>query len=163
MSGQALFQEVAGNRVEDPVEEVDGFGGGVTATYFEGLVDDDGCGCIGVADHLGDGGADKIAVDDGHALDAPVLGVGLDEAVDLLLTGGGDAVEVFGEAAGVGVDVGDRGPEELADLVGGLFTEVALKEHLHGEFAGLAAGAHYLFTCPFAVSLRWMETISMAD
>src|SRR5205823_14717703 len=119
-------------------------GGGVAAADFEGLVDDDGGGGVGVADHLSDGGADEVAVDDGHTLDAPVLGVRFDEGIDLFLAGGGDAMEVFGEASGLGVDVGDGGPEELADLFGGLFAEVSLEEHLHGEFAGFTAGAHYL-------------------
>ncbi len=118
MSGEALFEEVSGDGVEDTVEEVDGLGCGVATAYFEGLVDDDGGWSVGVADHLGDGGADEVAVDDGHALDAPVLRVGFDEGVDLGLAGGGDAVDVFGEAAGFGIDVGDGGSEELADFVG---------------------------------------------
>ena len=33
-SGEAFFQEVAGYGVEDSVQEVDGFGGGVAASYF---------------------------------------------------------------------------------------------------------------------------------
>src|SRR5260370_21977031 len=139
----APFEESAGDGVDDPVEEVDGFGGGVATADFEGFVDDDGGGSVGEADHLGDGGADEVAVDDGHALDAPVLGVGFDEGVDLFLACGGDAMEVFGEASGLGVDVGDGSPEELANLVGGLLSEVALEEHLHGEFAGFTACAHY--------------------
>jgi hypothetical protein len=133
--GEAFFQEVAGYGVEDSVEEVDGLGGGVAAAYFQGFVDDDGGGGVGVAEHLGYGGADEVAVDDGHALDAPVLGVGFDESVDLGLAGGGYAVEVFGEAPGLGVYVCGGGPEEFADFVGGLLAEVALEEHLHGEFA----------------------------
>ncbi len=141
---QAPFEEVAGDGVEDSVEEVDGFGGGVATADFEGFVDDDGGGSVGEADHLGDGGADEVAVNDGHALDAPVLGVGFDEGVDLFLACSGDAMEVFCEASGLGVDVGDGGPEEFADLFGGLLAEVSLEEHLHGEFSGLAAGAHYL-------------------
>src|SRR5207302_4315075 len=131
-----------GDGVEDSVEEVDGFGGGVAAADFQGFVDDDSGGRVGVADHLGDGGADEVSVDDGHALDAPVLGVRFDEGVDLFLAGGGYAMDVLAEAAGLGVDVGDRGPEELANLFGRLFAEIALEEHLHGEFAGFAAGAH---------------------
>ena len=138
-----MFQEIAGYGVEDSVEEVDGLGGGIAAGYFEGLVNDDGGGGVGEAEHLGYGGADEVAVDDGHALDAPVLGVGLDEGVDLLLPGGGYAVEIFGKTSSLGVYVVDGGPEEFADFVGSLLTEVALEEHLHGEFAGLAAGAHY--------------------
>ena len=62
--------------------------------------------------------------------------------IDLFVAGGGDAVEVFGEGSGLVVDVVAGVPEELADLVGSLLAEVALEEHLHGEFAGLAAGAH---------------------
>src|ERR1700744_2600911 len=113
---------------------MDGLGGSVATTNFEGLVDDDGGGRVGIAEHLGYSGADQVAVDDSHALDAPVLGVGFDEAIDLFLAGGGHAVDVFGEAAGFGVNVGNGGPEELTDFGGGLFAEISLKEHLHGEF-----------------------------
>src|SRR5260370_23901504 len=140
---QALSEQVAGDGVEDSVEEVDGLGGGVAAADFEGFVNDDGGWGVGEADHLCDGSADEIAVNDGHAFDAPVLGVRFDEGVDLFLARGGDAMEVFGEASGLGVDVGDGSPEELANLVGGLLSEVALEEHLHGEFAGFTACAHY--------------------
>src|ERR1700758_2809995 len=76
---EAFFQEVAGDGVEDSVEEVDGLWGGVAAADFEGFVDDDGRGGVGVADHLGYRGADEVAVDDRHALDAPILGVRFDE------------------------------------------------------------------------------------
>src|SRR5580704_6235374 len=110
-SGEAFFEEVAGDGVEDSVEEVDGLWGGVAAADFEGFVDDDGGRSVGEAEHLGDRGTDEVAIDDGHALDAPVLGVGLDEGVDLFLADGGNAVEIFGEAAGFGIDVGDGGPE----------------------------------------------------
>src|SRR5258708_7053159 len=117
---QTLLEQIAGDGVEDSVEEVDGLGGGVAAAYFEGLVNDDGGGGVGVADHLGDGSADEVAVDDSHALDAPVLGVRFDEGVDLFLAGGGDSMEIFGEASGLGINVFDGGPEELADFFGGL-------------------------------------------
>ena len=99
---------------------MDGLGGGVAAGDFEGLVDDDGGGGVGEAEHLGDGGAEEVAVDDGHALDAPVLGVGFDEGVDLVAAGGGDAVDVFGEAAGFGVDVGARRPRRACETSSGV-------------------------------------------
>src|ERR1700729_2228671 len=78
-SAEALLEKVAGDSVEDSVEEGDGLGCGIAAGDVEGLVDDDGCGSVGKAEHLGDGGAEEVAVDDGHALDAPVLSVSFDE------------------------------------------------------------------------------------
>jgi hypothetical protein len=133
--GEAFFQDVTGYGVEDSVEEVDGLGGSIAAGYFETLVDDDGPWGHGVFEEFGDGCAKEVAVDDGHALDAPVLGVGLNNGVDLWLAGSGDAVEVFGEAAGLCIDVVAGVPEEFADLFGGLFSEVSLEKHLHREFA----------------------------
>src|SRR5580704_15381292 len=157
VSREARLQQIAGDSVEDSVEEVDGLWGGISAAYFERFVDDDGGGGVGVADHRGDGGADEVAVDDGHAFDAPVLGVRFDEGVDLFLAAGGHAMEVFGEAPGLGVHVFDGGPEELADLFGRLLAEVALKEHLHGEFARFAAGAHTeLSVLRYQLSVRWL-------
>ena len=55
---------------------------GVAAADFEGLVDDDGKGRGLEAEQLGDGHAQQIAIDGGHAIEAPVLGVGGDERVD---------------------------------------------------------------------------------
>jgi hypothetical protein len=40
-------------------------------------------------------------------------------------------MEVLGEAARLGIDVVARGPEEGANFVRGLLSEVALEEHLH--------------------------------
>ena len=143
MSGEALLEEVAGYRVKDAVEELDRLWRGVATSHFKALVDDDRARGVGVGEHLGDGGAEKISVNDWHALQTPVLRVRLDDGVDLGLTGAGDAVEILGEATGLFVDVVAGGPEEFANFVGGLLAKIALEEHLHGEFAGLAAGAHY--------------------
>ena len=110
-SGEAFFEEVAGYGVEDSVQKVNRLWSGVAASYFEGLVDDDGARGVGVFEELGDGGAEEVPVNYGHAFDAPVLGVGFDECVDLGLAGGSYAVDVVGEAAGLGVYVIAGGPE----------------------------------------------------
>jgi len=138
----ALSQEFAAYGVEDAVEELDAFGSGVAAGDFEGFVDDYRGGGFGEAEHFGYGGAEEVAVNHGHALDAPVLGVLLDESIDLFVLRGGEAVKIVGEASGFEVDIVAGGPEEGLDFVRFLFAQVALKEHLHGEFAGLAACSH---------------------
>jgi hypothetical protein len=66
----------------------------------------------------------------------------LDEGIDLVFALGGEAVEVVGKAAGLVVDIFARVPEEGCDLFWLLLAEVALEEHLHGQFTGLAAGSH---------------------
>ncbi len=73
MSGEALFEEVAGYGVEDSIEEVNGLGGGVAAGNFERLVMTMGAGVLGVLKELGYGSAEEVAVDYGHALEAPIL------------------------------------------------------------------------------------------
>ena len=61
------------------------------------------------------------------------------QRVDLLLVGHGDAEQVFGKAAHLGLDAIAGLPEGGAHLVRGLAADVRLKQHLHGEFAGFAA------------------------
>ena len=113
-----LCDQAAGDGVQDAVEEVDGLGTGVAAADFEGLVDDDGKGRALEAKQLGYGHAQQIAIDGGHAFQAPVFGVGDDERVDLFLAVLGDAEEVFGEAADFGLHGIAGLPEGSANLSG---------------------------------------------
>src|SRR5258707_195167 len=141
----------------------------ITTRYFERFIDDDRSWRVGKTQHFSDCSTNKIAVDDRHALDPPVCGVSLDEFVDLSLTTGGDTIDIFSKTTRIRVNIFNRGPEELANLLRSLFPQIPLKEHLHGEFTGLTPSSHYFFTCCATAgssfvdaSLRWMETISMA-
>src|ERR1035441_2498522 len=46
---------------------------------------------FGEAEEFGDAGAQDVAIDGGHALQAPVLGVALEEGADLVVALHGDA------------------------------------------------------------------------
>jgi hypothetical protein len=129
---EASFEEFAGYGVEHAVEEVDAFGGGVAASYLQCFVDDNGRGGLGIAKHFGYGGAEEVAVYGGHAFEAPVLGVLLNEGVYFVFAGGGEAVEIVCKAFGFIIYVFAGVPEEEFDFVGFLLAEVALEEHLHG-------------------------------
>src|ERR1039457_529013 len=75
--------------------------------------------------------------------------------------GDGDGEQVLGKAADLRLDFITGLPEGGAHLVGSLFADIGLKQHLHGQFAGLASvsGAQAV---PPSCSLRRRLTISMA-
>ena len=77
--------------VEHTIYEMYGFRAGEPARNLERFVDDYGSRSIGIAEQLRDRRSKKIAIDGGHALEAPVFGVAFDEAVDLFNAVGGDA------------------------------------------------------------------------
>jgi hypothetical protein len=70
-----------------------------------------------------------------------VPGVEHEELVDFFVMSDGDAEDVFSETLDGGLDVVGCFPEGGANLVGGLLADVGLKEHLHGQLTGFAAGA----------------------
>jgi hypothetical protein len=95
-----------------------------------------------VAEELGHAGAQDVAVYGGHAVHAPVLGVALDELVDLGGTLGGHSEQVISEAAGAVVNVIALRPESAAHVLRGLLTHVELEEHLQSKFAGFSTRTH---------------------
>jgi hypothetical protein len=70
-----------------------------------------------------------------------VLGVFHEELVYFFLMLDGDAEQVFGKAADLGLNLVTGLPEGGADLIRRLLADIRLKEHLHGEFARFAASA----------------------
>ena len=69
-----LFRDdAARDGIEHAIEKVDGFRAGISSADFEGLVDDYGKGCGPEAEQFGHGHAKEIAIDCGHAIEAPVL------------------------------------------------------------------------------------------
>jgi hypothetical protein len=83
--------------VENAVDELDGFLAGESAGELEGFVDGDGGGSAGEG-HLVYGQTQDVAVDGGHALHPPVLGVL------------GDAIVQFGDVLdGALNEVGGKG------------------------------------------------------
>ena len=89
-------------------------------------------GRLWIAEHFGYGCAQKVAIHDGHAFEAPVLGVLLDEGIDFVFALGGDAVDVVCKAFGFIIYVVAGTPEKALDFFRFLLAEVALEEHLHG-------------------------------
>jgi hypothetical protein len=69
--------------VEDAVDEAGGLGGAVAFGEFEGFVDGDLDGDIVAVVHFVDAEAEDVAIDGGHAVEAPVFGDGGDAFVDL--------------------------------------------------------------------------------
>ena len=149
--------------VEDAVDEGDGVVAGVAAGELEGFVDDDGGG-EGALHEFKDSEAEDVAIDGGHAFEAPMLRVSGDFFVD-----GGEAIE---GAAGEFFEEAVTGETVLGEIVGGVermvevaqgfldsdFAEVALEEDLERAFAGFAAAGHQDWPRSFARRLA----ISMA-
>lgn len=138
---------MAAEGVEDAVDEADALIGGEAAGEFDGFIDDDGSWGIGV-DHLVGGDPEDIAVDVGHAGDAPVLGVAVEEGVELLemfegavgelihelVPGGAFFVVVRVEGGVVGAGGVVEGKERVA--------HVPLVEDLEGAAPGLVTRGH---------------------
>jgi hypothetical protein len=122
-----LCNYAAGDGVEDAVEEVDGLGSAVAAADFKCLIDYNRKGRGLEADKLGNSHAKEIAVNGGHAVNAPVRGVAGDERIDFLLARYGDSEKIFGKAAHFGLDGIAGFPERRTNLFGGLAADVRLK------------------------------------
>src|SRR5579872_214965 len=67
-----------------------------------------------------------------------MLGMFLNQAIDLAAAVAGNAKEVVGESAGVVVHLRTLGPKRLAHLIAVLFSHIGLKQHLQGQFARFA-------------------------
>src|SRR6185437_8553101 len=65
-----------------------------------------------------------------------------DELVHLILALRRHPVKVIGEASRLDVDIIARLPEQTLHLIRLLLAQIALEEHLHGQFAALAATSH---------------------
>lgn len=150
MAGGLSFDggiESAIDGIENAVDEADGVVAGEAAGEFERFINDDG-GSEGALHELKDGEAEDVAIDAGHAIEAPVLGVSGDLFVD-----GGEAIdgaadEFFEEAIAREAILGEviGGVEGMVEMAKGFldadFAEVALKEDLQRAFAGFAAAGH---------------------
>src|SRR5579883_70984 len=151
--------------IQNAIQKVDGFGSGVTACNLQRFINHNGRGSAGETDHFRNCHAQNIAVHAGHAIQPPVGGVLLDEAVHFCFTRNSNPEDVFSKPAHVRICILLFAglPEGLPDLVGRLLAHVELEEHLHGEFTGLAAfsGSTHFATASASI-LRWSETISIA-
>ena len=143
-AAEALLQHAARNGVQHSVQELHRLRRPVVPRDLQRLVDHDGGRRVGAAKQLRDSRAQQVAVHHRHALQPPVLRMCLDQRVDLHPALGGHAINVLGKAARLRIHVVARGPEEPAHLLRRLLAQVALEEHLHRQFAGLAARSHLL-------------------
>ena len=127
--------------IEHAIDELHGFGARELAGDFDGFVDHYCVRGCGIAEKLGNRGAQDVAIDGGHAFHAPVLGVSFNQLIDIGSAVGGDAEQIVSEA----FDFIDHfillSPEGAANLIGALLSHVSLKEHLQDQFAGFAASA----------------------
>ena len=94
-----------------------------------------GRGVFGISQKLGDAGAQQVAIDGGHAVHPPMLGMSLDELVDFLAPVPSDAEQIVGKAADLLVQVFALVPEGTAHVVAVLLSHVELEQHLQRQFA----------------------------
>ena len=99
-------------------------------------------GVSGKAQQLRHRGTHQVAIDGGHALHTPVLGVTFNQTIDFGGTVGGDPEQIFGKALDVGAHVAALAPKGLAHLLRSLLSHVGLEKHLQRKFARFAAGSH---------------------
>src|SRR3954454_3527289 len=96
-----LFQKISSDRVQHAIKKVNGLGRSITPRYLERLVDDD-CGrSVRIAEHLSHSRAYEVAIHYSHALQTPILGVCLDQLVDLGLPRSRHAIDIFGKRSSV--------------------------------------------------------------
>jgi len=88
------------------------------------------------------GGTEHVAINRRHPVHAPVVGVRLDQVVDVRATVLRNAKYIFREALHFTLDVTTTLPKCFAHIIGLLFAKIGLIEHLQCKFAGFAAGAH---------------------
>ena len=83
----------------------------------------------------GDSNSQYVTIDSSHAVHAPVLGIALDQLIDLRLMFGGNPKQVVGEASHLFVEVTPLVPERFPNLLQVLFAHVELKQHLQRKLA----------------------------
>src|ERR1700739_2319377 len=134
--------EVAADAVEPSIDELHRFRTGELACDLDGLVDNHRAGSLRVAEKLGDGAPQNIAVARSHTLHAPMLRMTLDQLVDVAGALGGGSEQIIGKTANIVADFLSLGPECAAPIVWALPAHVGLEEHLQAEFAGFTSSAH---------------------
>jgi len=133
--GGGLRFEFAGYGVENAIDELDGFGSGEAASDFERFVDDDRARRLGEAEEFGDSGAQDIAIDGGHAFEAPMFGVAFEELADLVVALHCNPEDIVSEVADTIFEVAALSPKSFLYVLDRLFTHVGLKQHLQRQFA----------------------------
>src|SRR5687768_2877484 len=124
--------------VQDSVDEATRLGGPELLGDLDGLVDGDLAGHARLEEQLVDGQPQDVAIDDGHAVQVPVLGALRDALVDLALLSLGALDEGVGKGTSLVVDrvtCPEVGLERTR--VGGAVL-LQLIEELQRELAGLA-------------------------
>ena len=140
-SGLRVFQ-ISADAVENPIDELHRFGAGKLARNLDGFIDDYGTRRLWITQKLRNGGTKDVAIDGGHPFHTPVLGVTLDQGIDVGSTIRCRAKQIVREAAHVLSNLIPFCPERTANIVGALPPHVGLKQHLQGEFAGFSSSSH---------------------
>ena len=133
--------------IQHAVDELDGFFAGELAGQFERFVDDYDRRRV-EGHHLVDGEAEDVAVYGGHALDAPVFGMGGDAPIDLGDVGCGAQHQLFEEVVGRrtdGVFLGVKNFIESRQCIRGrLLVDIPQEQDLERALAGTSAGGHWI-------------------
>ncbi len=131
--------------IQDSVDELHGFFAGEFPRQFQCFIDHYDRRRV-ERHHLVDGEAQDVAVHGGHTLDAPVLGVGGDAAVDFGDIGSGTFHQLFQEmirrrAHGAFFGVKDlvEGRQGVRDR---LLVDVPQEQGLQSTLTGTTAGGH---------------------
>ena len=89
-----------------------------------------------------------VAVDLGHAVEAPVCGVSFDQLVDLRRAIVGHAKNVVGKALNFPLHIAVTFPESAAHLIHRLLAHICLEKHLQCQLARFAASTHLTVSHP---------------
>jgi hypothetical protein len=108
---------------------------------FDRLINDDRFGRLLIVNEFLRGKAKKVSIDNGHTIQAPVLGMALDQAINLFDMLDGAAHKQSRELDdGLGfVIVHEKIRSDLVDRVA---RDVPLKQHLERIFSGFSSRSH---------------------
>jgi hypothetical protein len=137
--------EVALNRVQDSVYELRGFVGREAASNFQRFINRDCARCRFVQEFV-NRESEHIAINEGHAIDAPVLGTGTNAFVDFFKVRKSADGEPRGKLACLRFELTIRQlrPEGARQFFSARSRYVSRKEHLQGAFARLTSRTHNL-------------------
>src|SRR5512146_2457995 len=133
------FPRQAGDTVQDAVHESPGFFRSVFLGDFYGLVDRYAGGNVDTVENFIDRHPQDIAIDDRHAVKAPVLGALMNEVVDLGQVFVSPLDDLFRKSLDVllGLKLRPEAPERSSRRF--LFPEVELKQYLERVLPRLAS------------------------
>jgi hypothetical protein len=92
-----------------------------------------------------------------------MLGIALDQLIDLGFAFRGHTEQIIGEAADFRVKIAAFVPERLAHFFDGLFSHVHLEQHLQSQFTGFPARARLAHRLPAGTLAVCAATLSRSE